>query len=122
MIAETLTLRLFDGSYVALELVESLDVFLLFNTIEYNAASCLKVCHTILERHSANCDTRIHFIVCKIESPDSSSVYSTSFLLQPKNELNSLDFGCSGYSAGRKDRAECIEAAEASAPVETRAS
>ena len=107
-----LTLRRLERSNITLKLVEGLHVFLLFNTIENNPAPRLKVRNTILKCHSTNCNTRVHLIFCKVEPPYSASVYATTFSFQSKNQLNSFDFGGTGYSAGREDRTECIEAAE----------
>jgi hypothetical protein len=115
-IVKTLTLGSIDAAHVRAELVDGLNVLILFHAVEYNTAAYwakgehqrniltliisqltgLKVSNAILECHSPNGNTR-------------TGVHSSALLLQSTNELDGFDFRCAGDSSGRENGSEGVK-------------
>jgi hypothetical protein len=128
-IVKTLTLGSIDAAHVRAELVDGLNVLILFHAVEYNTAAYwakgehqrniltliisqltgLKVSNAILECHSPNGNTRVQFILVEIEPPDGTGVHSSTFLLQSTDELDGFDFRCAGDSSGRENGSEGVK-------------
>lgn len=81
--------------YISTELVNRLNVLVLFYTVKDDSTTSLEVSDSIFEYHCANGDADVHFLCCKVNVAYCSCVDSSFFLLEFGNELNGANLGCS---------------------------
>jgi hypothetical protein len=108
-----LTFRFFQALDVGAQLVNRLDILILFHTIKHDPTSRLQVRHTTLERHRPNRDTRVHRVAREIEMTDRTGVRAPAFLLQIRDELDCSDLGRARDGTGGEDGSERVESGKA---------
>jgi len=69
----------------------------------------LKVYDTIFVRHRPDSNAGIQLIPVEIETAHSAGIDTSSFLLQPTDKLNSLDFRRARNGTGREDGTEGVK-------------
>jgi hypothetical protein len=131
-IVKTLTLGSINAAHVGAELVDGLNVLILFHAVEHDTAAYwakgehqrniltlilsqltgLKVGNAILECHGPDGNTCVQLVLVEIKPSNSTGVHSSALLLQSTNELDGFDFRCAGDSSGREDGSEGVESSD----------
>jgi hypothetical protein len=103
------TLCVLQSPDVATELVDRLNVLVFLDRVVDNSASCLEVCHSVLEEHRTDGDACVHVVPRKVEAADGTSIDAPSLLLEGADELDGLDLGRARYRPCWKDTPERVE-------------
>jgi len=102
------TFGLLETPDVGAELVDRLDVLVLLDAVEHDAAAGLEVRDAVAEDHGADRDARVHALA-EVDVADGAGVHAAALALERRDELDGADLGRARDGPGGEDGAEGVE-------------